>query len=96
MKSGSKIEGFWVFFPSHGGEHARRFENLEDAQAYIPIKKQNKQRKIPLGERWIMRVAWTKKGVKRWWGFEEVERLSQDEVDELFMKMAAEVASAES
>jgi hypothetical protein len=91
MKSGSKISGFWVWWPFHGDEHARRFETLEDAQAYLPIKKGFKGRKLPLGVRFIYRVAWDQnKGV---WSQDTIEVLSQEEVDELFYKQAAEVAS---
>lgn len=91
MKSGSKISGYWVWWPFHGEEHARRFENLEDAQAYLPIKKSNKGRKLPLGFRLIYRVAWDyPKGA---WSQDTVEMLSQEEVDELFYKQAQEATS---
>lgn len=91
MKSGGRIDGYWVWWPLHGAEHARRFENLEDAQAYLPTKKGNKGRKLPLGHRLIWRIAWDYD--RHEWTFDPIEILRQEEVDELFFKQAQEVAS---
>jgi hypothetical protein len=92
MKSGSRIDGYWVWWPFHGSEHARRFKALEDAQAYLPIKKDNKGRQLPLGIRRIIRVAWDPKKID--WSYDLVEELEQHEVDELFYKQAQEVAAS--
>jgi hypothetical protein len=86
MKTGSKIEGYWAFWPFHGAQYARRFETLEDAEAYLPISKKNKGRKIPLGNKLITRVshdgAWT---------FDLVANFTQEQIDERYLNLAEEV-----
>ena len=51
---GTKIEGWWAWFPGYGGEMARRFETKEDALGYIPIRKTGAP---PMGRKVVCRVV---------------------------------------
>lgn len=87
------IAGYWAYFPQHGSEHARRFENLEQAKAYFGQKINAKHgRSLPLGPRVIIRVSWCY--ARNEWTYDKIEHLTQEEVDELFFEHAAKVAEA--
>jgi hypothetical protein len=93
MKHGSKIVGWWAWWPCHGEDYARRFETEEDARAYLPIKKGNKGRKLPLGPKVIARIGFghLETDANHWgWWIRDVQTLTQEEVDDLFFALAAE------
>lgn len=89
--TGSKITGYWAFWPFHGEEFARRFEKEEDALRWLPVKKGNKGRKLPMGNKVVIRVGFDTEHYA--WTYDPVADFSQGEVDELFMEMAAEVTA---
>jgi hypothetical protein len=89
--TGSKVEGYWAFWPLHGGEFSRRFEDEQSATNWLPVKSGNKGRKLPLGEKRIYRVVWSYDEYR--WSFDIVRVFTQEEVDEQFMQMVAEVAA---
>lgn len=93
QKTGSKIEGYWAFWPFHGGEFARRFETEQDAVDWLPVKAGNKGRKLPLGEKRVIRVAYG--DAFNPWSFDIVRVLTQEQVDEQFLAMAAQMVEEE-
>jgi len=88
--TGSRVEGYWAYWPVSGARFMRRFETEEQATAYIPVQTQYKGRKVPFGEKRILRVVYGDAFTQ--WTYDIVRVFSQDEVDEQFLKMAAEFA----
>lgn len=57
-KTGSQIEGWWVWFQGGWGDTARRFKTREDALEWTP----NLKGQGYLGKRVVMRVAFAPGG----------------------------------
>jgi hypothetical protein len=82
---GTRIEGWWAWFPVSGGVHARVFTSEEDARTYVPTvnSKAYKDRSPVLGPKYIMRVVWDYDNNR--WSSDPIITQTQDEVwDEFY------------
>jgi len=56
---GTRIDGWWVWWPASGASYARVFQSEEDAFAYCPLGPSKVHGKAPpLGPKYMMRVSW--------------------------------------
>lgn len=83
---GTRIAGWWVWWPCSGETYARVFTSEEDAKEYCPLlaSKVYYERTPPLGPKHIMRVSWNYD--RNEWSNDEPLILTQDEVWAQFIK----------
>ena len=56
--SGSRIAGWWAWWPFTASAHARRFETQEDALNYFPGAGSREGARPPAGDKYVMRVGY--------------------------------------
>jgi hypothetical protein len=83
---GTPIEGWWVWWPYHGGEYARVFKTKEDADNYLPTIKPKKavdRPPVPLGPKVTIHVTWNYN--KNDWSYDDKYVYTQQNIEDQYL-----------
>lgn len=86
---GTRIEGWWVWWPCSGAVYGRVFASEEDARAFLPAiaNKKGEDKTPPLGSKYIMRVVWDYENNR--WSNDEPDVIPQSHVWAQFKELEA-------
>ena len=89
MARGTRIAGWWAWFPCSGDTYARVFATEEDAFAHLPAvaNKKGEDKTPPLGPKYIMRVTWDYENNR--WSNDEPIVMTQESVWAQFKQQEA-------